>query len=65
MSPLPQGVAGSVDISIWPSIFFDGSGTLHGVWQQRVDIVSAESYYEIYYAHAMNRVFLPLTIRNG
>ena len=65
MSPLPEGVTESADISIWPSIVFDASGTLHGVWQQRVDIVSAESYYEIYYAHAMNRVFLPLITRNG
>jgi hypothetical protein len=65
MSPLPDGVAASADISIWPSIVFDPHGTLHGVWQQRVEIVSAEPYYETYYAHSMNRVFLPLTIRNG
>jgi len=53
------------DPSIRPSIAFDPFGTLHGVWQQRVDIVGAEPYYEIYYAHTVNRVFLPLTIRNG
>lgn len=65
MSPLPEEVPESADISIWPSVVFDAAGNLHGVWQQRVDIISAQSDYEIYYAHAINCVFLPLVIRNG
>jgi hypothetical protein len=65
MSTLPEGIPEYADISIWPSITFDGSGTLHGVWQQRVDITGQGSSYEIYYAHAMNCVFLPLVIRSG
>jgi hypothetical protein len=65
MSPLPQGVTELVDLSIWPSIVFHPSGTLHGVWQQRVDIEDTGSYHEIYYSHSMNRVFLPLITRNS
>lgn len=65
MSAFSGGGALGLDPSIRPSIVFDPHGTLHGVWQQRVDIVSAEPYYEIYYAHNLHTVFLPLTVRNG
>jgi hypothetical protein len=65
MSAFPDGEAEGQDPSIRPSAVFDAAGNLHGVWQQRVDIVSAQPYYEIYYAHAMNCVFLPLVARNG
>lgn len=65
MSAFPAAAAEGQDPSIRPSLVFDASGTLHGVWQQRVDIVSAQPYYEIYYARATNCVFLPLVIRHG
>lgn len=65
MSAFPEREELDQDPSIRPSIVFDASGILHGVWQQRVDIISARSYYEIYHAHAINCVFLPLVIRNG
>lgn len=65
MSPRPEGVDDNVDISTWPSIAFDASGTLHGTWRQRIGMDEQGSYYEIYYAHMLNQVFLPLVIRNG
>jgi hypothetical protein len=65
MSPTPDGVEQNVDISIWPSIAFDSSGTVHGVWQQRVEIINETSYYETYYTHALHQVFLPLVTRSS
>jgi len=52
------------DVSIMPSITFDASGQLHSVWQERVNLVSQVPYYEIYYAYAVNRMFLPLVMRS-
>jgi hypothetical protein len=62
----PQNVSrtpGAEAISILPSIMFDAMGQLHGVWQERVG-ASAISDYQIYHAHALSRVFLPLVARN-
>jgi len=65
MSPTPNDVETDADISIWPSIAFDSSGTVHGVWQQRVEIINETSYYETYYTHALHQVFLPLVTRSS
>ncbi len=65
MSPTPNDVETDADISIWPSIAFDSSGTVHGVWQQRVEIINETSYYETYYNHALHQVFLPLVTRSS
>jgi len=64
MSPCPEGIDEEADISIWPSVTFDTSGTLHGVWRQRI-ADSPQDDYEIYYAHSFHTVFLPLVIRNA
>jgi hypothetical protein len=51
------------EVSMRPSIAFDGSGRLHVVWQERAgDVITEE--YEIYYAAAAYQMFLPLVVRN-
>jgi hypothetical protein len=54
---------GETDVSIIPAITFDTMGRLHGVWQERTDLMGQTSYYEIYHAYAMHMVFLPLVMR--
>lgn len=62
----PQNVSrstGAEAISIAPSITFDARGRLHNVWEEHVgDSVVYD--YEVYYARALNKVFLPLVARN-
>lgn len=63
---LPQNVSrspGAEAISIAPSITFDASGQLHGVWQEHTG-GSPIYNYQIYYARTLNQVFLPLVARN-
>jgi hypothetical protein len=66
--PLPQNVSRSpsytATISILPSIAFDGAGQLHVVWQELAGADLVQNY-EIYYAHGLRKMFLPLTVRNG
>ncbi len=66
MSAFHPGVPEDEHPSVRPNLVFDASGTLHAAWQQRrVDIASKITYYQIYYAHSLNQVFLPLVIRNS
>jgi hypothetical protein len=63
----PQNVSrspGAEAISILPSVTFDGSGQLHSVWQERAG-ESAIFDYQIYHAHGLSLVFLPLVMRSG
>jgi hypothetical protein len=62
----PQNVSrspGEDEISIAPSITFDAQERLHSVWEEHVG-ASVVHNYEIYYAHALNIIFLPLMMRN-
>ena len=55
---------GETDVSIIPAITFDTMGQLHGVWQERTELVSLVPYYEIYHTWAVHMVFLPLVMRS-
>jgi hypothetical protein len=62
VSRRPENIDENTDIGARPSIEFDGSGTLHTAWEQRVQ---THAYYETYYARELvNQVFLPLLTRN-
>ncbi len=65
MSAFPEGQTESDEPSVRPSIAFDAAGILHAVWQQRIEADDDEWSYQIYYAREMNRIFLPLVLRNG
>jgi len=46
-----------------PSIVFDARGRLHSVWEEHVGD-SIVYNYEVYYARAIVKVFLPLIVRS-
>lgn len=52
------------EVSMRPAIAFDASGRLHAIWQEHVGD-SLRTDYEIYYAHELSQVFLPLVMRKG
>ncbi len=54
---------GAEAISIVPSIVFDARGRLHSVWEEHVGD-SIVYNYEVYYARAIVKVFLPLILRS-
>ncbi|MCK4315571.1 MAG: exo-alpha-sialidase [Anaerolineae bacterium] len=54
---------GAEAISIVPSIAFDARGRLHSVWEEHVG-GSIVYNYEVYYARAIVKVFLPLIVRS-
>ena len=54
---------GAEAISIVPSIAFDARGRLHSVWEEHVGD-SIVYNYEVYYARAIVKVFLPLIVRS-
>ena len=54
---------GAEAISIVPSIAFDARGRLHSVWEEHVGD-SIVYNYEVYYARAIVKVFLPLILRS-
>jgi len=67
---VPWNVSGSSDvegISIAPAIAFDRWGRLHGVWQEhRADMGNDIIYdYQVYYSHALTKVFLIFVARYG
>lgn len=64
ISVFPDGQSENQQPSVRPSIIFDTSGILHTVWQQRIEADDDERSYDIYYAREMNRVFLPIVVRN-
>jgi hypothetical protein len=51
------------EISMRPSIAFDASGRIHAAWQEHVG-GDLKRDYEIYYAHELSQVFLPLVLRS-
>ncbi len=51
------------EISMRPSIASDASGRIHAVWQEHVE-GDLKSDYEVYYAHELSQVFLPLVLRS-
>lgn len=70
--PSPQNVSRSpgvvpdeTDISVLPSITFDASGLLHGVWEEHNDSTLVTPHAQVYYSHAQHIVYLPLVMRSG
>lgn len=65
--PAPKNVSrsyGDNELSLLPSIAFDGQDTLHVAWQERAGD-NIRTNYEIYHARELdNKVFLPLVLRN-
>jgi hypothetical protein len=61
---VPEDVSRSVDpedMSLAPSIAFDASGQLHGVWQEHnADMGdSVVDHYQVYHSRALYRMFMP------
>lgn len=62
----PQNVSrspGKDEISIAPAITFDAWGRLHTVWEEHIG-TSVVHDYEVYHAHGLDQVFLPLVMRS-